>query len=272
MILSSLGIIAGKGTIPLDVDAQAFITAASITDSTQKSAVNQLVLDLKSANIWAKMKALYPFVGGTASSHRFNLKTPTTNASDFYLIPYGGITHSSNGVQFDGTSGYFDTQLIPYTQLTQTSSHLSYYSRTDSTNSNDIGGQDDTSPNGQFYVESGKTNAYFSIKNTDVNRVVVANTNSQGMFLASRTASNLLKGYKNGVVVGSNANTTGAGGMNIPATIGSFNYKNSGGTISKFYGNKQFAFASIGDGLSDSEVTAFYTAVQAYQTTLGRNI
>lgn len=256
----------------LDSDACAFIGAASITDTTQQSAINQLVLDLKTANIWTKMKALYPFVGGTASSHRFNLKAPTTNASDFYLIPYGGITHSSNGVQFDGATGYFDTQLIPLSILTQTSSHLCYYSRTDSTNANDMGGQDDISPNGQFYIGADKTNASYSIKNIDSMRVVVANTNTQGMFLATRTASNSLKGYKNGVLKGSNTNTTGAGGMNIPATIGGFNYRNSGGAISKFYGNKQFAFASIGDGLTDSEVTAFYNAVQTFNTTLGRQV
>ena len=37
-------------------------------------ATNQLVKDLKSNNLWDKMKSIYPFVGGTVSSHRFNLK------------------------------------------------------------------------------------------------------------------------------------------------------------------------------------------------------
>jgi hypothetical protein len=59
-----------------DVDALAFIAAASITDSTQQSAIDTLVKSLKSANIWTKMKALYPFVGGTATTHKFNLKDP----------------------------------------------------------------------------------------------------------------------------------------------------------------------------------------------------
>jgi energy-coupling factor transporter ATP-binding protein EcfA2 len=38
--------------IPLDPDAQAFITAANITNQTQKIAINQLVLDLKSYSLW----------------------------------------------------------------------------------------------------------------------------------------------------------------------------------------------------------------------------
>jgi len=49
----------------VDADAQAFITAANITNTTQQSAIDTLVKSLKTANIWTKMKAIYPFVGGT---------------------------------------------------------------------------------------------------------------------------------------------------------------------------------------------------------------
>ncbi len=41
-----------------DADAQAFITAAGITDNTQKSAIETLVTDLKGYGIWTKMSAL----------------------------------------------------------------------------------------------------------------------------------------------------------------------------------------------------------------------
>jgi hypothetical protein len=50
--------------------------------------------------------------------------------------------------------------------------------------------------------------------------------------------------------------------------LGGFNESN----ISTFYGNKQIAFASIGDGLTDTEAANFYTAVQAFQTALSRNV
>ena len=72
MILANYGIIASSGA-SFDADAQAFITAAVITDNTQITAINTLVTDLKAYNIWSKMKALYPFVGGTASTHKWNL-------------------------------------------------------------------------------------------------------------------------------------------------------------------------------------------------------
>jgi hypothetical protein len=38
------------------------------------------------------------------------------------------------------------------------------------------------------------------------------------------------------------------------------------------YDNREQAFASIGDGLTDNEASNLYTAVQAYQTTLSRNV
>jgi hypothetical protein len=51
-----------EGLSAVDADALAFITAAGITDATQQSAINQLVITLKGLSIWTKMKAIYPFV------------------------------------------------------------------------------------------------------------------------------------------------------------------------------------------------------------------
>lgn len=36
--------------------------------------INEFVKELKNHNLWDRMKAIYPFVGGTVNSHRFNLK------------------------------------------------------------------------------------------------------------------------------------------------------------------------------------------------------
>ena len=60
--------------ISFDADAQAFITAAAITDLNQQNAINTLVVSLKGYSIWTKFKAIYPIVGGTASQHKYNLK------------------------------------------------------------------------------------------------------------------------------------------------------------------------------------------------------
>ena len=256
-----------------DVDAQAFVTAAGITDGTQISAVNTLVTSLKSANIWTKMKALYPFVGGSAASHKFNLKDPRDLDAAYRLVFNGGWTHTSTGAKPNGTTGYADTKLIPSSILTASNLHISYYSRTDSVLSGMIGLQDDTVNNAsQIYLAADKTTDYYSAINTDTNRILVSSTNTTGYYIASRLTSTNLKAYKNGSQVGSNIQISSGYRANISVYLGGFNYKNQYSVFTIDYGNKESAFASIGDGLSDTEAANFYTAIQTYQSTLGRQV
>jgi hypothetical protein len=49
-------------------------------------------------------------------------------------------------------------------------------------------------------------------------------------------------------------------------------YKDANGVGVQYYTDRECAFASIGDGLTDTEAANFYTAVQAYQTTLSRQV
>ena len=132
------------GTAAVDADAQAFITAAAITDPTQQAAINTLVVDLKGYSIWTKMSALYPFVGGTASTHKFNLKDPRDLDAAFRLVFNGGFTHSSNGITGNGTNGFADTKFNPISQSSNLNSFsLSVYSRTNlAGNMFDIGNAD----------------------------------------------------------------------------------------------------------------------------------
>jgi hypothetical protein len=39
-----------------------------------------------------------------------------------------------------------------------------------------------------------------------------------------------------------------------------------------YYSARQYAFSSIGEGLSDSEVTAFNSRITTYQTALSRQV
>ena len=98
------GITEGQQAIFLDLDALAFLTAAGITDSTIISAINTLVVSLKNFGIWTKMRAIYPFVGGTALTHKWNLKDPRDLDIAFRLVFSGGWTHSSTGALANGTN------------------------------------------------------------------------------------------------------------------------------------------------------------------------
>ena len=106
-ILNSFSIPSSGGpVIIVDPNAQAFITAAGITDPTQQSAIDNLVIGLKADGLWTPMQALYPFVGGTASTHKYNLKDPRDLDAAYRLQFNGGMTHSANGILFNGTNGY----------------------------------------------------------------------------------------------------------------------------------------------------------------------
>lgn len=262
MILSSLGIIAGKGG---DSDAQAFITAASITNTTQKNAINQLVLDLKSANIWTKMKAIYPFVGGSATSHKFNLKDPRDLDAAYRLVFSGGWTHSSTGALPNGTTAYADTKLVS-SVMAQNSVHASVYLRTDIDGLYfDIYGESALSGLGFLAKYSTRKWVYMNTLSSD-NAIDL--TASTGLYIGNRTSStsNVLFRNISKLVNGTRASLTP--NSTHPIYLGAGNFTGVAGN----YSPREQAFASIGDGLSDSEATALYNAVQAFQTTLGRQV
>ena len=247
-----------------DADAQAFITAAGITDATQQSAINTLVLDLKGYSIWTKMKAIYPIVGGTASSHAVNLKTPGTYNMTFA----SGMTHSSTGMVGNGTNAYADTSFNPSSNASLNSHHISFYSRTN-VNTNEIEfGVNDANGDASLIQCRFSGTTFYRI-NSQPAYITHANSDSRGLYIGNRTASNVLNGWKNGskLATGSDASTSLPNGNHW---ICAWNNIQSPGFF--YYSTKQCAFASIGDGLTDTEALNLYNAVQAYQTTLGRNV
>jgi len=270
MIVNSYAYAAGG----YDADAQAFFTAAGISDSGQKSAVNTLVLALKSDGIWSRCSAIYPFVGGSSSSHAVNLKTPGT----YDLTFYGGITHSSTGALWDGTSGYGDSGLIPSSVLTGNDTHLSYYSRTSNTsNLEDIGVYSGVNYHGMtlscYYSFSGNTGystQYDGSASLDIATITSAiSTNSQGFYVGSRTSSSVHIMYKNASAGTTNTALTGTFPSIVDSVKVGASSHNSGILL---YSNRECAFASIGAGLTGANVTALTSRVQMYQTALGRQV
>jgi hypothetical protein len=257
-----------------DADAQAFITAAAITNATQQSAINTLVVDLKAYGVWTKMKAIYPFVGGTASTHKWNLKDPRDLDAAFRLVFSGGWTHSSTGALPNGTNGYADSKLNAGTVLVSSSTHLSYYSRTN-TNPGAVTifeiGVANFSLNKRFIMAVRTTGDVFGSQSGAIASVInSSNTDARGLFIGTRTSTTAIAQYKNGVLQTSNtiSDTTTLDSANV--WLGGI--QNVGNLTGAFWSNRECSFASIGDGLSNTEVANLYTAIQAYQTTLSRNV
>lgn len=256
-----------SGGPALDPDADAFITAATITDPTQQSAVNQLVLDMKTANIWTKMKAVYPFVGGTATTHKWNLKDPRDLDAAFRLTFSGGWTHSSTGALPNGTNGYADTYFntddTPSTGLQS----FGVYTRTSPTfavNTIEV----PTGLRGGIYwirilsTAPTLTNFRSGSRSENINGVT-------GLIAQSRSSLTSWYGVNNSTITTlTNLSSTIATETTYTFALGA--YKNL--ALIENFSTQQLAFAFYGEPLLTTEMSNFYTAIQTFQTTLGRNV
>lgn len=251
-----------------DLDAQSFLVAAGITDSTQATAISNLTTGLKYRGLWSKMGAIYPFVGGVSTSHRTNLKSPSNSNSAYRLLFSGGWTQSSTGALPNGTNAYADTN-YSMTTTGQNDTHISVYLRTNLQSASSTIDMGVSTAGGVFTIietRTGGANTGFGTVNASTFNTPT-NTNSTGHWVVSRTASNDNDFYRNGSVL-SNGIQVSAAGAALNFYLGARNSNGSAGN----YAARQIAFASMGTGLTATEVSDFYTLVQTYQTALARQI
>jgi hypothetical protein len=253
---------AAAGGASFDADAQAFFdrvtTAGGTLSTTEKNATNQLVLDMKTAGIWSSMKAVYPMVGASAAACAQNLKS-----SSFTGTFTSGWTFASTGATPNGTSAYMDTGVNVNTELTQNSTHLSYYSRTNIISYQVEMGVAAAANTYLLFNYAGV--AYSAINSGEAPRTTAADPTT-GFLIGSRTSSIEERYFTNNVSQTRTANSTGK--ANLIIFLACYNSGGSG----YLFSTKECAFSSIGDGLTDTEASNFYTAVQAFQTTLSRQV
>ena len=227
---------------------------------------DNLVKDLKTANIWTKMNAVYPFVGGTATTHKWNLKDPRDLDAAFRLVFNGGWTHSSNGATPNGTNGYADTKLNENTVMTLNDIHISHYSRTNNfLAACDIGHIDLVNIIGTHTITYSSGNC--AVRNTDNSGAASATSRTDGYFINSRITSTQSKYFWNNSLFLTNASNS-ISKTNLVYYVGARNNNN----VAALFSNRQLAFSTIGDGLTDTEAANLYTRVQAFQTSLSRQV
>ena len=259
----SIGILESSRSVGTDADAQAFfnrVTAAggSLT-TTEQNAVNQLVVALKAYGIWTKIDAAYPMVGSSAASSAQNLKS-----SSFTLTFSGGWVYNSSGIVPNGTNTFANTGLTPSTTLTNTDTHLSYYSKT---NANGVQIEMGTSifsfgPYLMFEIRtSGVT---YPIINSQGPYPSFADSDSRAFYLATRSGTTV-NGWRNATKAGT-VTTTASANQTLPIYIGAWNLNG----VASNYTTKICAYASIGKGLTDTEAGNYYTAITTFQTALSR--
>lgn len=261
-----------------DRDALAFLEAAQIYNANQQRAIVNLVRSLKRVGLWSKMKAIYPFVGGTATSHKFNLKDPRDADAAYRLTFSGGWTHNNSGVLGNTTNSISDTYITPTSHLTENSTHMCVYCVNNSQAASVV----------PFDMGTGAAPNYisFAVRLTDLfltdqyyrpssgtvgtNRITSANTDSKGFYVSSRTSSTVFKGFKNNAQIGATNTNSSQGFSSLTQSMG-LGCLRDNGTLT-YSNGRQYAFATIGDGLTDTEATNLYNIVDLYQRRLGRNV
>lgn len=252
---TQLGTIGSIGVY--DIDAQDFFTrvtnAGGSLSSLEIGAVNQLVLDMKAAGIWTLQKAIYPMVGASAAACAQNLKS-----SSFTGVFSGGVVIDSSGITPNGSNGFMNTNFVPSSNWSTTSFSYGGYSPS-TTNKDGAYNGANVTPN--YFMHSFRSFGSSEFWTSDGNNIIV----SGGVtgFIRCNLLGTSKKTFVNNTIGGSATATTVLPTINM--YIGGVNGLS-------FRDNKTISFYYYSDGLTDTQSADFYTAVQAFQTTLGRQV
>lgn len=206
------------------------------------------------------------------SQFKYNLKDARDLDAAFRLAFNGTWTYSKQGATPNGVNAYANTFFNQQGNWTSTSNGaMGLYLRTNSVGAYcDMGAGTISSGSNSSTIYARFTgDVVFSGLNCTAVTPSSANTNSQGFHAVSRTNSTSYSRYKRGTstidltntdAIGSNANRTiylGAG---------------QGITLPENYSNREIAYSFLGDGLTQSEIDLYYTAVNKFQTSLSRQV
>jgi hypothetical protein len=253
----------------IDADALAYITAmeaaGGVFTDAQKGYINDLFTDLKQAGIYTLLDAFYPFVGGTAATHKFNAKDPRDLNAAYRITFAGGVTHNANGVTGNGTTGVgFTNYVIPVGY--QNNTHLSCYVRNNASGGCAIGTKQ--TDNSRF------TNVFPLLGGTTIVRMngesatAHATADSRAFFTGNRSGATAEQIYRNGASVASTANASTTPPTNQVSVLARILSNAAADNFSTY----NIAWASMGKSLSPSQQLAYYNIVQTFQTNWGRAI
>lgn len=254
-------------TPTIDNDAYNFLVATNLyLQQPATNAINYLATNLKSKGIWNKLYLAYPFVGGTATTHRVNL----INTGSFQLFFTGSWTHNSNGITGNGTNT-FTTSSFFYQNVSNfdTNGSIGVYSRTSGQSGYDFG---DGGSGAQHALIIRYTDGFYYPGLPVSAGTRVANTNGTGSYSISIGAGdnpfNVLA-YKNGVKVFDASG--GAGAASGQPSIGAARNTDVPAGAEDF-SNRNYAWAFIGQGLTPQQHVDLNTIIQTYQSILGRQV
>jgi hypothetical protein len=245
----------------------AFLNRTSGLDATHKNAYTDLINGLVTDAVWSKLDVLYIFATADTTTALLNLCS-----TSFTGISNGSPTFAADR-GFTGVLGsntvFINSQFNPTIgtpQFTTNSCHLSAWSVTTVASgisaASVIGAGSNPTNQSNIYPHFSDNNAYFRI-NDGTASGGTASASATGHWVASRTGASASVGYRNG---SSFASPNAAAGTLQNKTFYILNDNGGGGSEGS---QLQIAMASIGAGLTGTDVTNFYNRLRTYMTSMG---
>ena len=263
-----------------DADADKFVqavNACSPLTSAQVKAIDELVIDLKAANIWTKFKAIYPFVGGSACAHKFNLKDPRDLDAAFRLTfqissTLINIQHNEKGIYKTTleSSPFTETYLNPFIHLLQDSTHMSVYTQgrhdgVNAVNECDLG----IILTPRMALWANRSGSYLADHyDTTGGRLIFTTTAQKGFFLDVKNAANSRFAIVNKTVAATKTTATTTIRPDGTIRIGGYTTGNGVGEPTM----RIHSTITIGNGLTQTEGQTLNTIIEAYNEKLGRKV
>jgi hypothetical protein len=222
-------------------------------------------LELGTSTISAYQPILTTPSAFMASQMKYNLKDARDLDAAFRLTWSGGWTYSANGATPNGTNAFADTKLATNI-LGLDSAHLSLYSRTNSNGTIiDIGSSNSASAGYDFQLVSRFSNINYSILNSK-SPTGFAQTTSLGFALVSRVLSTGYAYFLN------NSKTSVTKASDTRNSFNIYIAARNTANVAEYFSNRETAFASIGDGLTDQDAQLLNQITEKYQVALSRGV
>lgn len=264
----------GSGGGNLDPDVQALIDAieggGGTLTQTEIDYLQFMIPSLKGINtsynptaidFWTDIYYWHPYVGGTATSCKWNAKDPQDSDAAYRLAFSGSNTFSANGWQ-GGANGYANTFLKP--NINTNNIYFGFYDRTNVwTNGRYWGGAFD----GSSVTWHSFFDTQFVYINTVGTGVLTGPVQTRGFIVMSRSAANDVRGYVNGVQEGATQ-----AGADSTGTTNDFYLQATNGLLGVGYAQKECASSICGTNLTAAKQSILYDIMQQGQTILGRQV
>jgi hypothetical protein len=238
---------------------------------TISGATRTFFQQIMSNNLWNKLYAMYPYVGGVAAAHAVDAR------ASYNLTFNGGFTHNSLGAKGNGTNGYANGGMNGNSVFGTNPASLGVYCSLQGTNNRiyDMGLEAAGTELNDMLTLAAKrasgvgNNTLFDHGDFPNGRAsTTSQTSASGMTIGSSTGTTRRDVYRNGTSVANQTNTQALQVASKDFIIFAMN-SNIG---VQYYSDNTQAFAFMGSGMTASEVSTFTTIINNYQTSLGRNV